>query len=105
MTEIDRRIGTCVFFEWTDGIKYENGHGETTTLESVHEIDTNDLFEITSGGNIVEIEPCEGWFYQTVFPGCLPECDPIGPFDSIEDAMEDAVDNGFIEDDSEVELH
>lgn len=35
-----------------------------------------------------------GWYYWFCFPGCLPDSDPIGPFDTAQDAMDDAQDNG-----------
>ena len=28
-----------------------------------------------------------GWFYWYCLPGCLPDCDPIGPFSSYADAL------------------
>jgi len=31
-----------------------------------------------------------GWYYWSCFPGCLPDGDPIGPFDTEEDALADA---------------
>jgi hypothetical protein len=31
-----------------------------------------------------------GWFYWYCFPGCLPDSDPIGPFDTEADALADA---------------
>ena len=31
-----------------------------------------------------------GWYWWSCFPGCLPEGDPIGPFESAEDAIADA---------------
>lgn len=31
-----------------------------------------------------------GWYYWYCFPGCLPDSDPIGPFDSEADALADA---------------
>ena len=30
-----------------------------------------------------------GWFWWACFPGCLPDGEPIGPFDSEEDALAD----------------
>ena len=33
-----------------------------------------------------------GWYYWACFPGCLPDSDPIGPFDTAEDAEADAQD-------------
>jgi hypothetical protein len=31
-----------------------------------------------------------GWFYWFCFPGCMPEGDPIGPFDTEAEAIADA---------------
>lgn len=31
-----------------------------------------------------------GWFWWACFPGCLPDSDPIGPFDSAQAAIDDA---------------
>lgn len=31
-----------------------------------------------------------GWFYWSCFPGCLPNSDPIGPFDTEDEALADA---------------
>jgi hypothetical protein len=31
-----------------------------------------------------------GWYYWTCFPGCLPDGDPNGPFDTETEALEDA---------------
>ena len=31
-----------------------------------------------------------GWFYWYCLPGCLPDGDPIGPFDSYAEALADA---------------
>ena len=28
-----------------------------------------------------------GWYYWACFPGCLPDSDPIGPFDTEEEAI------------------
>lgn len=36
-------------------------------------------------------EPMDaGYYYWHCFPGCLPDSDPIGPFDTEEAAIEDA---------------
>lgn len=32
----------------------------------------------------------EGWYWWTCFPGCLPESEPFGPFETEEDAIENA---------------
>ena len=31
-----------------------------------------------------------GWYWWPCFPGCLPDSDPIGPFDSEDEALADA---------------
>jgi len=30
----------------------------------------------------------EGWYWWSCFPGCLPDSDPFGPFDSEAEAIE-----------------
>ena len=35
-----------------------------------------------------------GWYWWSCFPGCLPDGDPTGPFESEDDAMADAT-NGY----------
>ena len=31
-----------------------------------------------------------GWYWRTCIPGCLPDSDPIGPFDTEAEALADA---------------
>lgn len=31
-----------------------------------------------------------GWYWWTCFPGCLPDSDPMGPFETEADALADA---------------
>lgn len=31
-----------------------------------------------------------GWYWQACFPGCLPDSDPMGPFDTEAKALADA---------------
>lgn len=31
-----------------------------------------------------------GWYWWPCFPGCLPEADPSGPFDTAREALESA---------------
>ena len=31
-----------------------------------------------------------GWYYWFCFPGCLPDSDPVGPFESEAEALADA---------------
>ena len=34
----------------------------------------------------------DGWYWWSCFPGCLPDSDPVGPFDTEQDAIDDAQD-------------
>lgn len=34
-----------------------------------------------------------GWYWWSCFPGCLPDGDPIGPYDTEQAALEDAQDD------------
>ena len=31
-----------------------------------------------------------GWFWHACFPGCLPDGEPMGPFDTAREAYDDA---------------
>ena len=35
-----------------------------------------------------ELEP--GWYWWSCFPGCLPDSEPSGPFDTEAEALDDA---------------
>ncbi len=35
-----------------------------------------------------------GWYWWACFPGCLPDSDPMGPFATEKEALEDAQDIG-----------
>lgn len=43
-------------------------------------------------GETHEAQYPPGWYYWFVEPGCLPEGDPIGPFESYDEAWADAND-------------
>ena len=40
----------------------------------------------------------EGWYWWPCFPGCLPDGDPIGPFDTEAEALADAQEGSDDED-------
>lgn len=46
-----------------------------------------------SEGNVVE----PGWYWWSCFPGCLPDSEPFGPFESEEAALSDARDEALDE--------
>lgn len=60
---------------------------EESHYEGYHRFKTEDgeyygSFEVT--------EAREGWYWQACFPGCLPDGDMFGPFDTAEEAFIDA---------------
>ena len=38
-----------------------------------------------------------GWYYWFCFPGCMPDSDPIGPFESPQEAIDDCRENWGME--------
>lgn len=59
--------------------------------EDGNEYGSFEVFEVTD----IEVNPHEGldepgWYWWARFPGCLPDGDPSGPFDSEEEALNDA---------------
>ena len=58
--------------------------------------DVKDQTAETCFWNREDNEPVgSGWFYWHCFPGCLPEGDPMGPFDTEDLAQKDAIENGY----------
>ena len=52
-----------------------------------------DQFGKTYYGSVdTDLKPSEitGYYWQSCFPGCLPDSDPIGPFTTESDAIADA---------------
>ena len=47
------------------------------------------------------LEP--GWYYRYGMPGYLPDSDPFGPFDTEEEALEDAREYSGVYDNDEVD--
>lgn len=45
--------------------------------------------EIFHSKDYPEIAKEPGWYWWSCHPGCLPDSDPIGPFQSAEEAEED----------------
>jgi len=39
---------------------------------------------------LAEYECERGWYWQACFPGCLPDGEPNGPFETREEALADA---------------
>ena len=43
-----------------------------------------------SGSTLSGEQMPTGWYWQSCFPGCLPDSEPIGPFDTETEALADA---------------
>ena len=66
-------------------------------FESFHCPDAHNYIEAEMSKEFdVTIEPNGGWYYWHCLPGCMPVSDPIGPFTTADDAVEDA--RGMMED-------
>ena len=44
-----------------------------------------------------------GWYWWACFPGCLPDSDPFGPFETEAEALEDAQDFDGLCDDQDAQ--
>mgnify|MGYP003423174032 CR=1 FL=1 len=42
------------------------------------------------GCDVGEFECSPGWYWWSCFPGCLPDSDPCGPFETEAEALADA---------------
>jgi len=51
---------------------------------------TADCFTPDGGLTEEELPDLAGWYWQACFPGCMPDGDPIGPFETEQDAITDA---------------
>ena len=40
--------------------------------------------------NLTDCSELEGWYWWICYPGCLPDSNPIGPFDTENEALADA---------------
>ncbi|MFA5388083.1 MAG: hypothetical protein WC322_06920 [Candidatus Paceibacterota bacterium] len=47
-------------------------------------------FEVFQASDYPESALDEGWYWWACFPGCLPDGDPQGPYDSKEEAINNA---------------
>lgn len=50
---------------------------------------TKDIKDLGQDGDLYTTK---GWYWWTCLPGCLPDSEPSGPFDTEEDALQDAQD-------------
>ncbi len=50
------------------------------------------FFTCGSFSQDTEDSTASGWYWQAGFPGCLPDGDPSGPFETEQEAIKDATD-------------
>ena len=64
--------------------------------ECGNEYGSFEVFYIAWPGLTTESEECapqgKGYYWQACFPGCLPDGEPNGPFETEQDAIKDATD-------------
>ena len=53
-----------------------------------HALPDCEVYYAETGG--IDYLSAPGWYWQACFPGCLPDSDPVGPFDSEAEALADA---------------
>jgi hypothetical protein len=62
--------------------------------------DPTDPDRVGNGDPEDELE--EGWYWWACFPGCLPDSDPVGPFATEDEALQDArMNDDYCEHDSD----
>ena len=63
---------------------------EATALPDI-EVWQHTTFEGDESNHPADNGPdCDGWYWQACFPGCLPDSDPSGPFETEAEALADA---------------
>ncbi len=57
--------------------------------EDGNEYGSFEVYYAAKGGSTSEGMDA-GWYWQACFPGCLPDGDPVGPFETEQEAIDDA---------------
>ena len=64
-------------------------HTDPARAQDPHALPNAEVFEVTKvGPSSLAGEP--GFYWWPCFPGCLPDSDPIGPFQTETEAIKDA---------------
>jgi hypothetical protein len=50
-------------------------------------LNQNDIDQDYRDSDTNETDMSPGWYWWTCFPGCLPDSEPIGPFNSHKEAL------------------
>lgn len=64
-------------------------HSDPTRISDPHAIEDVEVFYLGSGAT-EDDDMVPGWYWWTCFPGCLPDSDPVGPFETEQEAIDDA---------------
>jgi hypothetical protein len=69
-------------------------YSDPTRADDPHALPDVEVFYAEEGDLGVHSEDIEpstpGWYWWTCFPGCLPDGDPVGPFATEQEALDDA---------------
>lgn len=70
-------------------------YSDPSRASDPHALPDVEVFYCSEGEPLAELVPV-GWYWWSCLPGCLPDGEPNGPFDSeeeaVNDAQEDAID-------------
>jgi len=86
--ENGNEYGSFEVFEVIEAYQSDCGHSQQSVLDFAI-----DQFGKTYYGSVdTNLKPSEitGHYWQSCFPGCLPDSDPVGPFTTASDAIADA---------------
>ena len=64
-------------------------YSDPTREDDLYSLPDVEVFYISSDN---QVNLLSGWYWWTCFPGCLPDGDPDGPYDTEEEALDAAQD-------------
>ena len=74
-------VGTSMWIHWRDGEECQECDGEGYRSDGDLEFDCH---QCDGDG-----EYSAGWYWVACYPGCLPDGEPVGPYDSSLEAYDD----------------
>ena len=64
-----------------------------TASDFINADESSWMYERMTDDRDVDADSLAGWYWWSCFPGCLPDSDPFGPFETEEDAIAAAQEN------------
>uniref|UniRef100_A0A6H1ZAP2 Uncharacterized protein n=1 Tax=viral metagenome TaxID=1070528 RepID=A0A6H1ZAP2_9ZZZZ len=64
-------------------------YSDPTREDDLYSLPDVEVFYLSSDN---QVNLLSGWYWWTCFPGCLPDGDPDGPYDTEEEALDAAQD-------------